>query len=467
MTTHYFPTLYQNQFEFEDGYTPSGAHVRYQFDESLFPNFSKRGYAKFSSLQNEVLSEVNIFRSSVYRMVIRYVNPTDENIVAKILITSDNPSEVDQHAKILFKPTQEPQFVTVSGAKGDIPSPIVLDPGRYTISVQTDKYLFLDYFVLLPAAYYEATILTKKIENPCELGNLNLCRHYKYPSINEFGPVHEPYITGQEKAVKPDEYYTDSEHLKLVHENNLPALSADQSKLSYLVDVPRTGRYIIVVDYITDRNYPDTSIINVNLADSDQGAGVVTLYPCTYTTVCRQPVIDDESREKIFHVDNTVLKAVEIQGDGDSRVAIKSVTAIPIHEWSIDLITPSPVCVIKDGKCVPATFRTAPDSKKVMPLLFIAFFLLLETINRFLAVPSRLNLNSKTKVEWPHQILLICMTTAPNSSIWMTPIQQLKFVQKYRVLDDIISLSNSISQIMHNSIFCIRSMLISFHTMEN
>lgn len=88
--------MYQNQFEFEDGYTPTGAQVRYQFDEAQFSDFSKRGYAKFSTLQNEVINEVNIFKSSVYRMVIRYVNPTDENVVAQILITSDNPSEVDQ-----------------------------------------------------------------------------------------------------------------------------------------------------------------------------------------------------------------------------------------------------------------------------------------------------------------------------------------------------------------------------------
>jgi laminin, alpha 3/5 len=43
----------------------------------------------------------------------------------------------------MFKPTEGPQFVTVSGAKGEIPSPVVLDPGRYTISVMTDKSLFL------------------------------------------------------------------------------------------------------------------------------------------------------------------------------------------------------------------------------------------------------------------------------------------------------------------------------------
>lgn len=96
LTTHYFPTLYQFQFEYEDGYTPSGAHVRYQYNESSFPNFSSKGYAVFSNIQSEVINEVNIFKSSVYRMVIRYHNPTQANVTAAILITSDNPLEVDQ-----------------------------------------------------------------------------------------------------------------------------------------------------------------------------------------------------------------------------------------------------------------------------------------------------------------------------------------------------------------------------------
>lgn len=87
ITTYYYPTLYQFQIEFEDGYTPSGAQVRYEFDESQFPGFSKKGYAKFTSLQSEVINEVSIYRSSVYRIVIRYVNPTNENVVATILIT--------------------------------------------------------------------------------------------------------------------------------------------------------------------------------------------------------------------------------------------------------------------------------------------------------------------------------------------------------------------------------------------
>lgn len=54
-----------------------------------------------------------------------------------------------------------------------------------------------------------------------------------------------------------------------------------------------------------------------------------------------------------------------LQGDDQTNVAIKSVAIVPIEDWSIDFITPFPVCVMQDGKCIEATFRAAPDSKKV------------------------------------------------------------------------------------------------------
>ncbi|UYV65133.1 epi-1 [Cordylochernes scorpioides] len=44
---HYFPTLFQHKFEIEDGRTPEGADIRFDFDESIFPGFSWKGYATF------------------------------------------------------------------------------------------------------------------------------------------------------------------------------------------------------------------------------------------------------------------------------------------------------------------------------------------------------------------------------------------------------------------------------------
>lgn len=96
LTTHFFPTLHQFQYEYEDGTLPSGTQVRYDYDEEAFPGFSSKGYVVFNAIQNEVHNVVNVFKSSLYRIVLRYVNPNAENVTASISITSDNPLEVDQ-----------------------------------------------------------------------------------------------------------------------------------------------------------------------------------------------------------------------------------------------------------------------------------------------------------------------------------------------------------------------------------
>lgn len=360
---HYYPTLYQLKHEYEDGSTSTGAQVRYQFDEEIFPDFSKIGYAVFSQLQSEISNEVNIQKSSFYRLIIRYVNPGEEPVIADISIQSENPLNPDQDGKVVFKPNKRPEFVTMSGIKGDIPTPIVLDPGKYTIMVKTDQPLFLDYFVLLPAAYYEASILTRKVVNPCKVNSpSSLCRLYRYPSINSYGPVTKPTING---GIPAAEFYRNYEHLSQVNEQELPIISRSQSELNYKIQVPKPGRYVLVLDYITDSSFSDAVFLSVNQADSQDPDGIILLYPCTYQMVCRGPIMDKESREKVFFIDIDEQTPFVINGDSISGVAIKSLTAIPYDEWTPDFIQPQPVCVMKNGACVEATFISPPNSKKI------------------------------------------------------------------------------------------------------
>lgn len=50
-TNHFFPTLFQHQFEIEDGHTPGGSLVRFAYHDDVFPGYSWRGYAIFSQTQ--------------------------------------------------------------------------------------------------------------------------------------------------------------------------------------------------------------------------------------------------------------------------------------------------------------------------------------------------------------------------------------------------------------------------------
>lgn len=136
--------MYQFQYEVEDGHTPSFSPVRSGYKESEFPNFSWRGYATFiPTLQNEIIQEIYIQKPSLYRMVLSYVNQNPDTVIGSIKITPDNPSDVEQKFEVQFKPTTEPTFVTVAGAQGIIPAPMVMNPGRWSVSITVKKPLLL------------------------------------------------------------------------------------------------------------------------------------------------------------------------------------------------------------------------------------------------------------------------------------------------------------------------------------
>ena len=72
---YYIPMLHQGdlQKEIEDGYRPDNSSVRIGYDEATFPQYSWRGYARFSPVQDEVVLPVHISKNSFYRIVYRYM----------------------------------------------------------------------------------------------------------------------------------------------------------------------------------------------------------------------------------------------------------------------------------------------------------------------------------------------------------------------------------------------------------
>lgn len=76
-------------------------------------------------------------------MVLRYKNLNPDPIVGSITITPDNPTDIEQNFLVQFKPTHVPAFTTVSGPSGSIPSPLVMNPGHWSVSIKNEKNLFL------------------------------------------------------------------------------------------------------------------------------------------------------------------------------------------------------------------------------------------------------------------------------------------------------------------------------------
>ncbi|KAB0407041.1 hypothetical protein E2I00_006136, partial [Balaenoptera physalus] len=85
---YYFPDLHHMRYEIEDGTTPKGRALRFGFDPLEFPEFSWRGYAQMTSVQNEVRIVLNVGKSSLslFRVVLRYINPGAEAVSGRVTI---------------------------------------------------------------------------------------------------------------------------------------------------------------------------------------------------------------------------------------------------------------------------------------------------------------------------------------------------------------------------------------------
>lgn len=133
-----------------------------------------------------------------------------------------------------------------------------------------------------------------------------------------YKPVTQPLTSNGISIDNDIEVYEDPEHMQIIsYPGKIPILSSTTRSLKYPVIVPRTGRYVIVIDYISHRDQPSLYYINVRIAnsptpDSDSDYGAVLLYPCLYSMICRQPVVDDASREKQFFIDETNQFPIEV-----------------------------------------------------------------------------------------------------------------------------------------------------------
>ena len=296
-------------------------------------------------------------------MVLRYINPNNEPILGTITITPDNPSEVEQQFMVQLKPTSNPSFVTVAGAQGNFPSSMVMDPGHWTIRIGTKKSLFLDYFVLLPAEYYEATILTHDVNVPCEIGYRGLCRHYGYPNVTLFNSVRGAggFVNKNDDRTPISEYLSEPETLYEVDQDKLPLINNNQNEIHFELRITKPGPHVLVITYITtkDENQTSTILVEANTV----GKGKATLNPCRYTSICRQVVTESNGKVAVMNFPSNYVGLV-LTGEPNSNVAIDSIVAIPYSEWSLDYIKPKSACVRLDGKCIQGSFPGAADAKK-------------------------------------------------------------------------------------------------------
>ncbi|XP_023237076.1 laminin subunit alpha-like [Centruroides sculpturatus] len=290
-----------------------------------------------------------------------------ENVMGTITFTPEGFSDIQQSSDMVFEATTQPRLMRVAGKQGLTAAPFVLNPGRWTVSIRVENPLFLDYMVLLPQAYYEATLLQEAINIPCELGQENeSCRHFRYPLIPEESSVvrgEAGYVAFDDQRIRT-QLYQDEYIIEELETEEMAWLNSDQTSLHLDMRVSKPGEYVFVIIYYTPENV-ETANVMVELSTTNKmDKGIAVLYECTYSFLCREVVMQADGQIAIFDIDSNSLN-LQLTIGNNSNVIIDSIAAIPYDMWHSDFIVPQSQCIKKDGKCLEIKFPPVPDATKI------------------------------------------------------------------------------------------------------
>uniref|UniRef100_A0AC35TUM0 Laminin subunit alpha n=1 Tax=Rhabditophanes sp. KR3021 TaxID=114890 RepID=A0AC35TUM0_9BILA len=314
---HYFPTPWHMQYEAEEGKTPDNKAIRYAIDENIFANYSWKGFAVFSPIQDEIHLTIDILKNSVYKILFHYQNPTDvENTVQISLAPYSNSNQVstEQTFQTIIRPTIVPtsNFITPEN------KPLPLNHGRYIMKIKTKKRLYLDYVVFVPAEYYEG-FLERNVENAC-LKNQKIdeyCLKYEYQKIDDSYKIETP------------------------------------GKLN-TVNVKEGGEFVVVVSYQYDK--PEIMPVAVKVSSSN-ATGNINFIHCPYAIACRELVTVD-GLQTIYNVDSGQVQ-ITLDYIPQKDLSIKSIQVIPKHTWSDELLKQHFVCIQVNNTCVGQRYPDA------------------------------------------------------------------------------------------------------------
>ncbi|KAM6103707.1 LOW QUALITY PROTEIN: laminin subunit alpha-3 [Theristicus caerulescens] len=361
--TYFFPDLHHMKFEIEDGTTVKGREIRFGYDPQEFPRFSWRGYARMSSIQNEVRITLNVEKSNLYlfRIILRYINPGGETLSGRISACQSRPETgVAQSKEFVFPPSKEPAFVTIPGKNSTEPFSLV--PGTWTVSIMAEEVL-LDYMVLLPSDYYEASILQIQVTEPCIYSghaSTEHCLLYQHLPLGRFSCV-----LGSEAAYfrQGGEYRRIPVRQPTPDQPVMTHISGREVNLQMTINVPQVGRYVLVFEYANEEDQLYTAEVIIH-SPGPVTEGRVRIYSCKYSFLCRSVVVDDRNRIAVYDL----LADAKIRLKASSiNFLLHKVCIISAEEFSPEYVNPKVQCIAAyksthDGSatCIPSVYETPP-----------------------------------------------------------------------------------------------------------
>ncbi|XP_039404924.1 laminin subunit alpha-3 isoform X1 [Corvus cornix cornix] len=362
---YFFPDLHHMKFEIEDGATVEGGKIRFGYDPQEFPSFSWRGYALMSSIQPEVVVPITVASPKLFHLVLRYVSLGSKSSKGKISVAEGkhfgtNYTWAAQSKEFVFPPSKEPSFITIPGKSSTEPFSLV--PGTWTVSIMAEEVL-LDYLVLLPSDYYEASLLQIQVTEPCTHpgpASAEHCLLYQHLPLGRFscvlGSEAVRFRHGGESRRIPVRQPTP----------NQPAMahiSGREVNLEMTVNVPKVGRYVLVFEYANKEDQIYTAEVTIH-SPGPVTEGRVRIYSCKYSFLCRSVVVDDRNRIAAYDLlaDTKLhLKASSI------NFLLHKVCIISAEEFSPEYVDPKVQCIAayrstSDGSaaCIPSIFETPP-----------------------------------------------------------------------------------------------------------
>ncbi|KAM9260806.1 laminin subunit alpha-3 [Cariama cristata] len=362
---YFFPDLHHMKFEIEDGTTVKGREIRFGYDPQEFPSFSWRGYARMSSIQPEVVVPITVASPKLFHLVLHYVSLGSKSSKGKISVAEGkhfgtNYTWAAQSKEFVFPPSKEPAFVTIPGKSST--EPFTLVPGTWTVSIMAEEVL-LDYMVLLPSDYYEASILQIQVTEPCTYSGRASTEHcllYQHLPLGRFSCV-----LGSEAAYfrHGGEYRRIPVRQPTPDQPVMTHISGREVNLQMTIYVPQVGRYVLVFEYANeeDRLYTAEVIIH---SPGPVTEGRVRIYSCKYSFLCRSIVVDNRNRIAAYDLlaDTKIhLKASSI------NFLLHKVCIIPAEEFSPEYVDPKVQCIAayrstrdRSATCIPSVYETPP-----------------------------------------------------------------------------------------------------------